>query len=111
MQNVWDGCTLSHNSIAAALYQALGSRFRYVGKGVWEHRDADKWCIDKKHTQLIQAILRVTGHILERAIFWSENPGEDVQRPQRLIEIALKLKSQTSRDAVIHEAREYFVDV
>ena len=111
--SLWDKVTTSESCIAAALYTLCKDRHRYVGRGKWEFLEQGEleWKADKDKLQLRRSMINASTQALERAMFWFEKRQDvdAVLKQDTLMCIVNKLKSVQSQNAIMKEAKDYFV--
>jgi hypothetical protein len=115
--SLWDSVAANNNSIAAALHTSLGSHHRYIGKGKWEYRQdgsgpGDVWLADENNKNLKKAMIAESSKVMDRALHWSQyhDDLDSYLKCDILARIAAKLKGAETANAIIREAREFFVD-
>ena len=107
----WDSAARNNNSIASVLHQALGEKHRYIGTGAWEYTTQEGvWVVDPTQTMLRKAITAESSKVIERLLYWSQVEGTDAQlRCEILSDISMRLKNPKHANAIIREAREFFI--
>ena len=115
---MWDSASSSYNSIAAVIYALYKNEFRYKGDKEWEFRTEDNnWQEDKKRMVLKKSLMQASAHATLRAMHWNDvgmsDPKADAAdcaiMRDRLMGIALKLKTNSYQELILREAREYFI--
>lgn len=109
-QEIWDSTAKKDNCIAMTFHQLQGTNFRYIGNHAWEKLENDAWIKDTNKTSLRTALLSASAQVTCRAMAWNDMKTPDaIMNRDRLMNIATRLKSKTGQDAIMREAREYFV--